>query len=777
MRNNGARAIVAVAGLALVGWLIYRTDMHQLAGNINRLGWGLALIIALGGLAHVVKTWAWRFTLPDCKGEVSFSHMLALRLASEAVGQLGFVGTVFGDGLRVSLLGGKMPVATGIGSVALDRALFILSAVVTTTLGVIVALLFWPLPHRVAVAAYIFAVALTLVIVAAAVAVNKRMPFISGAARAAARIRPLRSWIAGRSGAIESVEGQLLNFFHERPWASGASIALNLACHAAAVLEVWIVLRLLGAHLGSLGALAVEGLTKFVNVVGGFNPGNIGTYEGGNMLIGKLFAFGGATGLALAVARRARAIFWAVAGAVCLVFLSRTPRRNARSAGPEANRAGDLQDRTGAAVILADRLVGYCGSRAPLPAVGKTPVLLRAILGLRKAGFGKIVVVVDPLTGRSAERALLRTRRLPAGIEWFETGAKGATLVHLVEKLAASGVERLAFTAGNMTYHPALLRSLGEWAGQGTGIVLRADSISAGACVLSISAAQVFAASVMPDVASVQQLEAWVASVRGIAEIDAPEDRWQRIRTERERLAAERKLDGWLVKPTDGIFARFNRRISIPISRQLIKLPITPNMVSLFTLGVSFLAGAFFALGGYRNMAMGAVLGVSASILDGCDGEVARLKLQESEFGCWLETVCDYLYYLFMFAGMTIGLLRSTGSRFFLYTGCLLLVGAILSFVTTAMQRVRVTSAGRPEQLLGNWQREAARRRSNPFLYMARHTEFIVRRCFLPYAILAFAVFNILPVAFVLAAVGANVVWPMALYSCLTFPAPRMSAA
>ena len=64
-------------------------------------------------------------------------------------------------------------------------------------------------------------------------------------------------------------------------------------------------------------------------------------------------------------------------------------------------------------------------------------------------------------------------------------------------------------------------------------------------------------------------------------------------------------------------------------------------MVSLFTLGVSFLAGVYFALGGYWNMLLGAILSVFASILDGCDGEVARLKLQESDFGCWLETICD----------------------------------------------------------------------------------------------------------------------------------------
>ena len=43
---------------------------------------------------------------------------------------------------------------------------------------------------------------------------------------------------------------------------------------------------------------------------------------------------------------------------------------------------------------------------------------------------------------------------------------------------------------------------------------------------------------------------------------------WQAVASEKDRMAAETKLDSWLVKPTDGIFARMNRRVSIPISRQ-----------------------------------------------------------------------------------------------------------------------------------------------------------------------------------------------------------------
>jgi phosphatidylglycerophosphate synthase len=265
---------------------------------------------------------------------------------------------------------------------------------------------------------------------------------------------------------------------------------------------------------------------------------------------------------------------------------------------------------------------------------------------------------------------------------------------------------------------------------------------------------------------------AWFTMMHSEENEAVVESNWQRILTENERLAAERKLDNWLFKPTDGIFARTNRRLSIPISRRIIPFPITPNMVSLFTLGVSFGAGMFLALGGYWNMLTGALLSWFSSVLDGCDGEVARLKLQESAFGCWLETICDNLYYLFIFGGLTIGLVRSSGNRSYLVGGSLLLFGVTASFLMTGLQRHQMTS-GQPQQYLQEWHKKADSRSSNPLLYLGRHTEFIIRRCFLPYLILFFALFGIMNWLLIGATVGANIVWIIALYSYLTFTDSR----
>ena len=173
-------------------------------------------------------------------------------------------------------------------------------------------------------------------------------------------------------------------------------------------------------------------------------------------------------------------------------------------------------------------------------------------------------------------------------------------------------------------------------------------------------------------------------------------------------------------------------------------------------------------------MLTGAILSWFSSVLDGCDGEVARLKLQESAFGCWLETVCDNLYYLFILSGLTIGLVRSSGNRSYLVWGGLLVFGATMSFIMTGLQRHQLTS-GRPEEYLREWHKKAERQSSNPLLYLGRHTEFIIRRCFLPYSLLFFAVLNLTRVAFILSAVGANVVWLISLYSYCAFAMAQRS--
>jgi len=321
------RFLAGSLGVLLFAYLVHRAGPHKLLECMAALGWGLVLVLAWGGVPHLVKTWAWRVTLRDEKRQVSFSRMLGLRLASEAVGQLGGLGQVFGEGLRVSWLGAAIPRASGIASVAIDRAFFILGGALVSIAGLLAVLIVLPLPHKLALCARIFVFALLGVILLSAIAVKKRWPILSRPAQILGRFRYFRGWIERESDLIHSVEHNLFAFYHDAPGPFWASFALNLACHAVAVFEVCLILWLMGAKVSLFGGLAIESLTKLVNAAGTFNPGNLGLYEAGNMLIVKLIGLAGAAGLTLAFTRRLRALFWAAVGGLCLAVLNKARRQ------------------------------------------------------------------------------------------------------------------------------------------------------------------------------------------------------------------------------------------------------------------------------------------------------------------------------------------------------------------------------------------------------------------------------------------------------------------
>ena len=112
-------------------------------------------------------------------------------------------------------------------------------------------------------------------------------------------------------------------------------------------------------------------------------------------------------------------------------------------------------------------------------------------------------------------------------------------------------------------------------------------------------------------------------------------------------------------KPQDGFVSRFlNRPISSRITRLLVKFPIHPSAFTMSIFVFPLAAAAFFLRGDYLNILIGAALFQVFSILDGCDGEIARAKNLESKFGERLDNVCDFLGSLIYVVALGIGLHR-----------------------------------------------------------------------------------------------------------------------
>jgi phosphatidylglycerophosphate synthase len=143
---------------------------------------------------------------------------------------------------------------------------------------------------------------------------------------------------------------------------------------------------------------------------------------------------------------------------------------------------------------------------------------------------------------------------------------------------------------------------------------------------------------------------------------------------------AEEWLLRSLVKDTEGFMSRHvERKISLAISRRLAATRVTPNAMTLFSVSVG-LAGALLFLSSRPGAPLaGAFLVLLHSILDGCDGELARLKFQESRFGGVLDFWGDNVVHSALFGTIAIAWSRASGQNWPLLPGAAAILGTILS--------------------------------------------------------------------------------------------------
>ncbi|MCB9339362.1 MAG: CDP-alcohol phosphatidyltransferase family protein [Lewinellaceae bacterium] len=162
-----------------------------------------------------------------------------------------------------------------------------------------------------------------------------------------------------------------------------------------------------------------------------------------------------------------------------------------------------------------------------------------------------------------------------------------------------------------------------------------------------------------------------------------------------EKKAVKKSLIRSLTKPSDGwVSKNLNRPISTSISRVLAYTPITPNQFTIITGLVGVATGVFLAMGGYWNYLIGGFLFHFTSVLDGVDGELARLKFKSSPFGQWLDTLVDNLSYLAGLGGMIVGLAIHGASAPVKIAGILAVVFVVLALGSLYFYLLRFKAGG-----------------------------------------------------------------------------------
>lgn len=135
----------------------------------------------------------------------------------------------------------------------------------------------------------------------------------------------------------------------------------------------------------------------------------------------------------------------------------------------------------------------------------------------------------------------------------------------------------------------------------------------------------------------------------------------------------------------DGIVSRsLNRRFSRPVARLLQHTPATPNQVSAISFGIAMVSLALF-VEGYNVWA--GVAAQASSVVDGVDGELARLKGMATPFGGFFDAVLDRYADAAVLGGLTywsVTFEEGASAELTLVLGMVAIVGSLVISYTRA---------------------------------------------------------------------------------------------
>ncbi|MBN1653519.1 MAG: CDP-alcohol phosphatidyltransferase family protein [Deltaproteobacteria bacterium] len=238
---------------------------------------------------------------------------------------------------------------------------------------------------------------------------------------------------------------------------------------------------------------------------------------------------------------------------------------------------------------------------------------------------------------------------LDAGYETIEVLGNGAQ--ELIELAARSGIT---------TFTPPQIPRQGDY------LIVRADALIASTLLTSLEPGDAICSEDGTRVAGRICLAPGDDPL-GVLQNARPKP-WTRDRyrfaihlsDERAYNAAERLLLASMVKPSDGPVSRhFNRRISLTLTRLLVRLGVTPNQVTVIVALLGLAAAWLATYPTWLYQLAGAAFFQLHSIIDGCDGEIARLTRRFGKYGSFIDSAVDDLSNVGFFVALSIGVARA----------------------------------------------------------------------------------------------------------------------
>ncbi|MBV8436809.1 MAG: hypothetical protein JOY95_04780 [Silvibacterium sp.] len=308
--RKGRHLFLGLTGAALFTWVIVHVGLSGILQQIRAMSIALPILLTLSLCRLLLQTSAWSAAL-KCEGlSVKPGKLIGIRLASQSMGYLTFLGAVISEPLKIKLL--RAPYESTIKATFLDTGVYWFTSALVAIAGCVCA------GFQVAHGGHYAWIVVAITLLTLGLFVTARgKPLLSGLVRVLGKNCP--SWLTRG----EAIERSIRDYRRQQPALVGRMFWIDMACQLLLASEVAVVVWTLRLPIHVATVLAIEGITRVLKMVSSWVPARLGADEGGAMSAFMAAGLPPVFGLTLALSRRVRDLLWALIGLAWLFWGTR----------------------------------------------------------------------------------------------------------------------------------------------------------------------------------------------------------------------------------------------------------------------------------------------------------------------------------------------------------------------------------------------------------------------------------------------------------------------
>lgn len=325
MKNKVNYIILAVAAVIFL-FMVFSFGIDKIAQNLLRVGWYFIPITAVWFFVYLCNAVAWRFIIN--RPDIPFKQIFSVTISGYAINYITPLFHLGGEPYRVYALKDALGLNRAVSVTISYVMLHFLSSFLIWIAGVVVALLFIPLP------AVLFVILLISLFVFGFVVWLFIKGYKNGVTKSFASffvklplLKKFSSKVGEKEAILREIDDNTKELYQSRKKDFIAANFFEVLSRIVATLEYFFILKAIGLNPTMLEAFIINaGLGLIANMFF-VVPFELGVKEGGLYTIMGFLKFTPSIGIFVGIVNRIRELFWIMIGLVLVYYTGQKKNR------------------------------------------------------------------------------------------------------------------------------------------------------------------------------------------------------------------------------------------------------------------------------------------------------------------------------------------------------------------------------------------------------------------------------------------------------------------